>query len=235
MTQPIARNRIAPVASKNAQGSKASKGRPVPQSEVDEKRRRYVVAGIGLLLLFVLIGYWWSRPSAAIAHVREMQHDLFSTPRDKMPADERKEKLDAIRAEREKLSEDERNALRKEAGKEFQKKRNAEAIAYLKMSRAERMKVIDEKITREQKFAATGNTGGKGPATAQAGNAAAPPGGDSGKPSPKTMNPEDRDNRRREMLIGVAPEARAGMDQMRLDMAARRAQVGLPPQTGRSR
>jgi hypothetical protein len=235
MTQPIARNRIAPVA------SKASKGRPAPKPQIDEKRRRYVVAGIGLLLLVVLIAYWWSRPSAALAHVRELQHDLFSKSRDKMPADERKEKFDALRAEREKLSEDERNALRKEVSKDFQKKRSAEAIAYLKMSHAERMKVIDDKIAREQKNAATGNNGGNRPAPAPAATrtpaaaAAAVPSGDSGKPPPKMMSAEDRDNRRREMLIRVSPDARAGMDQMRLDMATRRAQKGLSPQTGRQR
>ena len=104
-----------------------------------------------------------------MAHVRELQKDLFATPRDKMSADERKEKFDALRAEREKLSEDERNALRKEVGKEFQKKRNAEAIAYMKMSHAERMKVIDDRIAREQKFAATGNNGGNRPAQISAG------------------------------------------------------------------
>ena len=49
------------------------------------------------------------------------------------------------------------------------------------------------------------------------------------------MSAEDRDNRRREMLINVAPDVRAGMDQMRLDTATRRAQMGLPPQTGRAR
>jgi hypothetical protein len=36
----------------------------------------------------------------------------------------------------------------------------------------------------------------------------------------------------RSFLINVTPQARAGMDQQRLDTATRRAELGLPPQTG---
>ena len=223
MPPPIARNRIASVV---------AKGRAAPKPPNDDKRRRYVIGGIGLLLLVLLLGYWWTRSSSAMEHVREMQHELFSTPRDQMSADERKQKFDDLRAEREKLSENERDALRKEMGKEFQKKRSAEAVAYLHMSQAERMKVIDEKIARDQKRAASGNAGPGGNRPGPGGNgpgAAAPPGGDPATP-PKTSSAEERDSRRREMLISVAPEARAGMDQMRIDTATRRVQMGLPPQ-----
>jgi hypothetical protein len=34
------------------------------------------------------------------------------------------------------------------------------------------------------------------------------------------------------MLINGTPQARAGMDQKRMDMATARAQAGLPPQGG---
>ena len=236
MTSPISKKPMAPVAPKSRPGAKKIDAKTAAASAavVDEKRRRYVVVGLGLLLLCMLFGYWWTRPSAAMGHVRDMQKELFAVPRDKMPADERKQKFDDLRAEREKLSDDERNALRKEMGQEFQKKRSAEAIAYLKMSPAERQKVIDQKIAREQKATASPN----GNAANRPGpTASAAPGGDSGTPNgPKSMTAEDRDNRRRDMLIHGSADARAGMDQMRIDMAVRRVQLGLPAQQpGRGR
>jgi hypothetical protein len=42
------------------------------------------------------------------------------------------------------------------------------------------------------------------------------------------MSDEDRDRRRKERLDQTTPEFRALMDQFRKDMAARRAQRGMP-------
>ena len=116
--------------------------------------------------------------------------------------------------------------------KQFQTKMNSEAVQYLAMSAAERRKVIDSKIAKEQSMQQ------KRPAPAPGGNAQAAPNAVNGVAVPGggqrgPTSPEDQDSKRRSMLLHASAEARAGMDQMRLDMATRRAQLGLPPSTGK--
>ena len=64
------------------------------------------------------------------------------------------------------------------------------------------------------------------PAPARVKPHAGGPGGPRG-----AATPEERDVMRRDFLLNATPEARAGMDQMRLDIAARRTELGLPPST----
>ncbi len=179
-----------------------------PEAVTAKKRRRKRLA-LAMLLLLVGGGYW-SLPSSQMARVRQMQEELANTPRDQLTAEERKQKFEALPTEQEKLTSDERVQLRKEMGKRFQKKMNAEAIKYLSMSPAERKKIIDQRIAREQ------NRGKKGPQGSSAAGVAKGNGGTQGalganRPvqgsAGKALSPEDRDELRREFLLHAAPQA----------------------------
>jgi hypothetical protein len=220
------------------QYGKGSKATPAAPSKT---KRRLTVAGSLLLLLLIA---WFAWPNSQVDKVRKMQQELFATPRDQLTPEERKEKFDELRAEREKLSPEERNQLRQEKGKQFQQKMNEYASKYLAMSPEERQQMIDDQISRQQavqqKRAQAGSNGGGGPGGGNGGNG--PPGGAGGPGGPGAggpggprgpQTPEERDARRREALINMTPMARAGMDQMRLDMATRRVELGLPATTGR--
>ncbi len=218
------------MATSNPAGSIRKKAATKASSSDDASTtKRWLLAFAGLLLLITLAA-WYAWPQSDMDRVRQMRDELFATPREQMAPEERQEKFAALRAEQEKLSAEERQALRKEMGQRFQQKRNAEAVKYLSMSQEDRQKLIDERIAREQARQEQGPPGGGrggpggpgGPGGRGAGNG--PPGGQRGGPSP-----EDRDTTRREFLLSATPQARAGMDQMRMDMAARRAELGLPP------
>jgi hypothetical protein len=211
---------------------KAASAKSGAKTDSKTKRNLLILAGV---LLLILLAAWYAWPQSDVDRVREMRNELFSTPRDQMSPDERKEKFAALRAEEEKLSPEDRQALRMEMAQRFQKKRNAEAVKYLQMSPEERQKYLDERLAREQARAQNGPPGGgrgRGPGgpDGQGGPGAGkgpPPGGPRGGGSP-----EERDMMRREFLLHATPQARAGMDQMRMDMAARRMELGLPA-TGR--
>jgi hypothetical protein len=220
---------------------------PPAAAAASTRSSRKLQIGIGTALVLML-SVWWLRADPRIAKVREMRNELFAKSDKPMSAEEKKERFAALRAEEEKLSPDARKELRKEMGEQMQEKRSAEAVAYLSMSPAERRKMIDQRLAKEKAMtqqmqkkpvgpaaasgkAPTGGTGVAPPPGAFGANPGAPggPGGPQGK---QASTPESRDDRRRNMLIHVSPQARAGMDQMRADMALRRAQLGLPAPTG---
>src|SRR5262249_878375 len=135
------RCKMKSVYPKTAQ-AKTTHGKAAPSSD-SKRKQRLTMAGA---LLLLLLGTWHLWPNSQLAMVRQMQQDLFSTPRDALSPEERKEKIDALRTEQEKLSPEERKQLRQDMGKQFQKKMNAEAVKYLAMSAAERQIVVDERI-----------------------------------------------------------------------------------------
>jgi hypothetical protein len=229
---------------KTAPGKSVAKA--APSENAKSKRRRTVAA----LLLLLLLGTWYLWPSSQKDRVLQMQQELFAMPRDQASAEERKAKFEELRAEREKLSPAERDELRKDVRRQMQKKMNAEAAKYLAMSPAERKKVIDDRIAREQAWQKQAQSGGpkgtpNGPGRGPGSGGGPGPGGGGrlGGPGPgqakggggpgSQMTAEERDNVRREFLINASPQARAGMDLMRQDTATRRAQLGLPPSKGR--
>jgi hypothetical protein len=197
--------------------------------------KRYGIVGLISLLLLLLVA-WWLWPNDQVDKVRKMQEELFGQDRGSLSPEERKEKMDALRAERDKLSDDERAALKKEMGKAFMKKQNVQAIKYFGMTPAERQKVIDDRLAREQsRLQKQGqNGGGAGPKGNFGNGQGGPPGAGNGPPGgPRgALSAEERDDLRRQFLISASPEARAGMDQMKLDIANRRAEIGLPPPKG---
>ena len=225
-------------AGKSTYGKNA-KGQAAPGTSSKTKQR---LAMVGSALLLLLIT-WFAWPNSQVGKVRQMQQELFSTPRDQLSAEERKQKFDDLRAERDKLSPEEIKQLRQEKGKLFQQKMNEQATKYLAMSPVERLQVIDDRLAREQamqvKRAQAGSNGANGGPGGGKGGPGGPggptgPGATGGPNGPRAAStPEERDAKRREGLLRLTPMARAGMDQMRLDTATRRAELGLPPSTGR--
>ena len=143
---------------------KPAPGKIAPSSDAKRKQRRYRI-GVAALLVLVL-AIWYFRPNAQAAKVRQLQSDLFAAS-SQLTADQKKQKFEALRAESEKLSPADRKEVRKDMEKQFQTKMNSEAVQYLAMSPAERRKVIDAKIAKEQTMQQ------KRPANPPGGNAAA--------------------------------------------------------------
>jgi hypothetical protein len=199
------------------------------QEDTGSRKKHLILMGAGVLLLF-LLATWYLRANSQVAKVLQMRKELISE-RDQLAPEERQQKVEELRAEREKLSPEERELLRKEMAAQFQKKINADGAKYLAMSPQEREKVIDERIARAEAPRPTQVA----PLMQTAGAGAGGGGGGQGNPnSPRTpATPEDRDTKRRESLLNLTPEARAGLDQMRQDLAQRRAELGLSPSTGR--
>jgi hypothetical protein len=211
-------------------------GKSAPSADIKRNWGRYKISAAvaGVLLLT-----WYCWPNAQMAKVKQMQQELFAA--EKLSPDEKKQKFEALRSEQKKLSPAEQKEVRKDMGEMFQQKTNAEAVKYLTLSPAARLKVVNEQIAREQamqkKQAAAGPKGG-GPGVGPAGGGpagAGPGGGPAGAGGRTPPSPENRDAMRRESLIHTSAEARAGRDQMKLDIALRRAQLGLPPSANRGR
>ena len=114
---------------------------------------------------------------------------------------------------------------------EGQQRFQQELERYHKMSQAEKVRHLDERINQQEemrrRFAQQNpqgggqRPGGGGPGTFASGQGG--PGGRSGQPT----TPEEREKRRKERIDRTTPEFRALMDQYRKDMNARRQQRGL--------
>jgi hypothetical protein len=189
------------------------------------KKKLTVVAAVVVLLLFFL--FWDGGPDEAVGKVKEMQDALFGPSAQKLSPAERRERLDELKKAQRELTPEQRKELW--AGSRERKK--AELARYARMASAEKRQWLDERIKRSETVRKSASKdGGKGgpgrtggaPAGDNAGGGAGPGGGKSF---------EDRERFRKQMLDATTPEERATMDMIRKDMAARRAQLGLPPQT----
>jgi hypothetical protein len=159
--------------------------------------------------------------------------------------DEFRARRDALRAEVAQLSREERRELEKAKDRFDEKRQNNEFAKYYAMSPDERKAVIDREVARalakaqqraKARPAADNQAGGtrSGGGQGQSGNnksgnnqsGAAQNGGNGNRP---TRTPEQYDISNRERLLQTTPQARAGREQKRLDLATARAQAGLPP------
>ena len=185
-------------------------------------RKRWLLAAVVLLLLFTGLGAWYLWPDAQMAHVKEMRQQLLGEAGRKLPASERRQKWEALRKEEEKLSAAQRKAL----GEEARKRRKQEIERYFKMSKADKTKWLDEQIDRmaaqrRERQAGGGGGPGRGGQGGMFANGTGPGGGGG------NLSSEDRERLRKQRLDSTTPEERAQFDQLRKDMAARRAQRGL--------
>jgi hypothetical protein len=191
-------------------------------------RKRWLLAAAVLLLLLTGLGAWYFWPNAQMARVKEMRQQLLGEAGRKLSPSERRQKWEALRKEQEKLSA----AQRKQLGEEARKRRRQEVERYSTLSKADKVKWLDEQIDRmeaarrERQAGGGGNGGGRGGAGGGPGQGGAPfangnwPGGGN-------LSAADRERLRKERLDSTTPEERAQFDQLRKDMAARRAQRGL--------
>ena len=180
-------------------------------------RKQVLTAAAVLAALLLALALWRFRPDPQLAKVKALQQDLARTAADNADPAERRRRWEEFNRERQKLSP----SQRKDLFAEFRKRRQAEIDRYSKMSKADKTGWLDRQIDWEEQArrSRAANRGAGGPPR--------PPG--PGGPGQGNLSAEDRENRRKERLDSTTPEERAESDQLRKDLAARRAQRGLPP------
>ncbi len=188
-----------------------------------KKKQLAVVAAVLIVLLVYL--FWDSGPDPDVARVLEMQQALFGPSAQHLAAAERRGKLDALKKAQRELTP----AQRKELSAALRQQKKAELERYFSMSQADKKRWLDEQINRtealRQEWAKNGKAPPKG-STATTGNSSG-----AGTTSGGAKSFEEREHFRKQMLDVTTPEERAMRDQVRKDLAARRAQRGLPALT----
>src|SRR5689334_21368514 len=84
----------------------------LPSKEPAGRRRSRIIA----LLLLLVPALWYLRPNPEVERVRQMQRELFAAAPNTITPEERKVRMEALRAAQEKLSTSDRALLRKEMG-----------------------------------------------------------------------------------------------------------------------
>jgi cell division protein FtsB len=191
------------------------------------RRRRW--RRLAFLLLLLLLGYGTYRavrPDPNLKRVRQLQQEFAAQGKDLTP-DQRRERGQQMREAMAKLSPTQRETLFAEGQQRFQQ----DLERYHKMSQAEKVRYLDERINRDEERRrqfAQRNQNGNGPRPNGGGPGAfgAGPGGSGGRGG-QPPSAEEREKRRKERIDRTTPEFRALMDQFRRDMNARRQQRGL--------
>jgi curved DNA-binding protein CbpA len=192
-----------------------------------KRKRRWILLAL-LLLIGVSYGsYRAFGTNPELERVKEIRQELAS--KDLTP-EQRREAFRRLREAMEKLSAEQRRAMAAEGRKRFEE----QLKQYAQMSAQEKVRYLDEQIKRSEERRRKQAEAGQGAGGARGGPSSTPAGAngasDPDRPAPSAA---DRELRRKERLDETTPEFRAGMDQYRKDMAARRAQLGLPPSTRR--
>jgi len=203
------------------------------------RRRRvaWITSAVGIVLLV-----WLLWPNRNLARVRALQGELFSEAGKALSPEQRQARFAELRTATRNLSSSQRQELSMDG-----MRREADRMAhYAKMSPQEKRKYLDEQINRQEemrrRMQQQQKANGARPAGAPAGRGgpaiAGPPGGAGGRGNRPPPSPEQKENRRKQMLDRTTPEFRAHTDQYRRDLEARRQQRGLPatpPGFGRGR
>jgi hypothetical protein len=180
-------------------------------------RHRRLAWGLSLVLL--LIGTWSLWPDRRLAQVKALRQELFSAETKKLPAEQRKDKWQALRQATEKLSAAQKQQLAREGQQRFEQ----ELYRYAKMSKPAQTAWLDQQINRTQAMR------NKAPKVAgqavQAGKKKGPMLAQNRKPT----SAEERERRHKQRLDDTTPEFRALMDRYRKDLQARMSMRGLPP------
>ena len=180
-------------------------------------RKQVLTAAAVLAALLIALGVWHFRADAQVAKVKALQQELARGAANKLDPAERRRKWEELNRAQRALSP----AQRQQVFAEFRKQRRAELDRYSRMSKADKTRWLDQQIDRmEQRRRAR-----------PAGGAAGGPPGQAGL-GRGNLSAEDRETRRKQRLDDTTPEERAQLDQLRKDLAARRAQRGLPPLPG---
>lgn len=200
--------------------------------EPSGKKKWVVIAA--LFLLFAAVGAWAmsSRPDPHVARVQELRVQMENAP-----PEQRRELWGQMRQEFEQMPEATREALFEERRQREDAREQKYMDEFFAKSKAEQMAEIDKRIDesekrrkeREKRRAAgnNGNNGNRGQ-MAQAGGGGGPGGGR----GPGGGN-RDSLERRKGYLDKSSPDSRAQRGAYRRMMEDRRAQRGLPANSGR--
>ena len=114
-----------------------------------------LAVGIPLLLLAVGISWAvWIKTDPQVEIVRELQQRAFGAESRELEPEARRELFEKMRAASEKLTDEQRQALRAEVGENFQARRQQQIGKFFELSGDERIAYLDEQI--DQIVAAVG-------------------------------------------------------------------------------
>jgi hypothetical protein len=236
-----------------------------PTPEKSSTKRRWIIAAVLLLLGGgALAGWRYAYPpeDPQVAKVKALQQQLFRSMDSQRTAtssqpvsttnisttatqpvlspQEREAAMTQLRAEMDKLTEEQRDAIRRDMGNSFRERMRATIKEYRALPKEKRAAFLDKQIDewekRRAEFQRGGGPGGPGGnAQRGGGNTGASnnnnrggdgrrQGGDRGPPSP-----ERRLEWRRNMLAETTPEERAEAEMYFSDMNDRREARGLEP------
>jgi hypothetical protein len=180
---------------------------------LSKKRKRITTVALLLVVILAALWYWW--PGQRVAAVQDLRAQLTGEAGRKLTPERRRELVGKIRENMRQLTPLERREL--DQGRREQLKK------YFSLSKKERIAYLDRQIqqmeTARRQWQAQTNNGPRPNNTA--------PG-----PRPRSLDPEERDKRRRERLDFMTAEDRADRAQFRKDLDQRRAQLGLPRLNG---
>lgn len=178
---------------------------------------------LALALLVLLAWLLW--PDRKLAQAKALQRELTGPDSRSLSPEQRRDKWQQYRTLTEKFTPQQKDALSAEA----RKRESQELARYFALSPADKTRYLDDRIKGFEKMRQKMQEKAKqaGPKTPTAGGTGGPPGQSKGTPTTAS-----RDLGRQNRLDTSSPAERAMREQFRKDMAARRAQLGLPP-TGR--
>jgi hypothetical protein len=189
-------------------------------------RRR--IAGISIVVLLLIFGTVWSirsRAEARLDKVREMGKEVFrgGTP----PTPEKREEFRSAVGQ---LSDAQRETLREEGRREFERRENERITAFFAMSPQQQTAYLDKQIQDDEKRAKdwAARRAQAGQSTNAAGTAQGP-GQMGARRGGQSASPEQRMERRNQRLASSTPQQRAQRDAYRAAMQRRRVELGLPP------
>jgi hypothetical protein len=216
--------------------------------KLDEPANRWpwIVAAVLLLLLLGAAGaYYLFREDPELAKAREVLDEMSPEKMKDLTREQRREKWKEVRDVLDNLTDEQRQALRKERFEKMRQRENERLKRYFAMSPEEKTQYLDEQIDRseawrerfeerrkqwaeererrKQEAAAKGETfkednprRGWGP----------------GRNQWSKMTPEERENRRKQWLDNSTADERAQRWQYMQDVKARRLERGLPATGG---
>jgi hypothetical protein len=180
-----------------------------------EKRKRLAIASAVLLvLLALLVAVCYFCANRRVVAVQQLRAQLTGQAGRTLTPEQRRALWNQMRERMRQLTPSERRELDKE--------RRQQMKTYFSMSKKEKLAYLDQQIKRME---AARRESAQANANQRMNN------GNIG-PRMRTLDPEERDKRRRERLDFSTAEERADRAQFRKDLDQRRAQLGLPPLRG---